>query len=320
MATENEGGDGGTGGGAGGVADLLGTPPAGGDGGAGGGDGGGGDGGAGGGDGGDGTADPAWYASLSAEGGDADNPSHRDWVKSAGIKDVDGLAKVARDNMRALRESGRIKVPGEGAKPEEIAEFNKAIGVPDDATGYSIAAPKGADGEDLPLDADLVGRLAESAFKHGAPKAVFEGIAGDFIQMQLDDAAKFDAEQKAAADALVKSWGAGATEKLAAIDRAAKALGITRDEMVAARNAWGAEALMNRLVKLGEGMAEDVMINGGQGKFGVSGAEAQAELTRLKADKEFTAKLMSGDVTAKARWDRLIGAVAAWEDAKAKAA
>jgi hypothetical protein len=228
--------------------------------------------------------------------------------------------KAYRSSEKAIHDSGRVKIPGDGSTPEEIAEFNKAIGVPDDAKGYVIAAPKDNDGNDIPLDGELLDGLAASAHKHGAPKAAFEGLVGDFIQMQLDASAKFDGEQKAAADAVVKSWGAQATEKLAAIDRAAQALGITRDEMVAARNAWGAEKLMNRLVKLGEGMAEDVMITGGKGRFGVSGAEAQAELSRLKGDAEFTAKLMKGDQAAKARWDRLISAVAEWEDAKARSA
>lgn len=268
----------------------------------------------------EGGADPDWWGTLSADAGEGDAASNRDWVKGAGIKDLDGLTKVARDNMRALRESGRVKVPGEGAKAEEIAEFRKAIGVPDDAKGYSITAPKDDAGNDIPLDTELLGRLSESALKHGASKAVFEGIVGDFIQDQLDQAAQHDAGERAAADKLVKSWGAQATEKLAAVDRAAAALGITRDEMVALRNAWGSEKALTRLVKLGEGMAEDVLIAGGKGRFGVSGAEAKAEIQRLMGDKDFQQKLMSGDAGAKARWDRLNEQQAAYETAQAAAA
>lgn len=316
MATENDG----AAGAAGGAADLLGGAAA--DAIAAGGAGGGDDAAAAAAAGGDidGAADPDWWGTLSAEGADADNPSNRDWVKGAGIKDLDGLAKVARDNQRALRESGRIKIPGEGATAEEVAAYHKAIGVPDDAKGYVIAAPKDADGNDLELDSALIDRLAESAHKRGAPKAMFEGLASDLIQAQLDQAAEIDAQHQAEAAALVKSWGANSKEKLAAVDRAASALGFTRDDMVAIRNALGSEKALNTFVKLGEGMAEDVLISGGRGKFGVSGAEAVAEIAKLKTDAEFQKKLMAGDSTAVARWDRLNDAQAAYEEAQRAAA
>lgn len=268
----------------------------------------------------DGAADPDWWGTLSAEGGDGDNPSNRDWIKANGVKDLDGLTKIARDNQRALRESGRIKIPGDGASAEEVAAFNKAIGVPDDAKGYVITAPKDADGNDLELDTALIDRMAESALKRGAPKAMFEGIVSDFIQAQLDDAAASDAQQRADAAAIVKSWGATSKEKLAAVDRAASALGFTSADMVAIRNALGSEKALNTFVKLGEGMAEDVLISGGRGKFGVSGAEAVAEIEKLKGDKEFQAKLMAGDSASVARWDRLNEASAAYQQAQLAAA
>lgn len=267
-----------------------------------------------------GAADPDWWGTLSAEGGDGDNPSNRDWIKANGVKDLDGLTKIARDNQRALRESGRVKIPGEGASAEEVAAYRKAIGVPDDVKGYVIAAPKDADGNDLELDTGLIDRLTESALKRGAPKEMFEGLAGDLIQAQLDQAAEIDAQHQADAAALVKSWGANSNEKLAAVDRAAAALGFTRADMVAIRNALGSEKALNTFVKLGEGMAEDVLISGGRGKFGVSGAEAVAEIAKLKSDTEFQKKLMAGDSAAVARWDRLNDAQAAYEEAQRAAA
>lgn len=268
----------------------------------------------------DGAADPDWYGSLSADAGEAETASHRDYIKGKGFKTVDDVVKAYRSAEKAIHDTGRVKIPGEGATPEELTAWRKATGVPDDAAGYTITAPKDADGNDIELDNDLLGGLTETAHKLGVPKPMLEGLVGDFIQSQLDQAAAHDSEQRAAGAAVLKEWGAGQAEKLAAVDRAASALGFTSQEMVAIRNAIGADKALKTFAKLGEGMSEDVLISGGRSKFGVSGAEAQAELTRLKADPEFTDKLMKGDVAAKARWDRLIGAVAAWEDAKAKAA
>jgi hypothetical protein len=267
----------------------------------------------------DGGVDPDWYGNLSADA-DGDKPSLRDWVKATGVKDLDALAKVARDNQAALRESGRIKIPGEGAKPEELAEFRKAIGVPEKAEEYTVAAPKDEAGNDIPLNDELIGRMAESALKHGAPKGVFEGIVSDFIQAQMDEAATADAEQQKIANDTVKAWGADKDAKLAAIDSAARALGLDRNKLVSLRNALGADFALNMMAKLGEGMAEDVMITGGKGRFGVSGAEAKQEIERLKTDPDFQKKLMSGDAAASARWNRLNEAEAAYVEAQRRAA
>jgi hypothetical protein len=299
-------------GGSGGMPDIpAGTSPQAGTGGEPGGDGG---------DAGGSGADPDWYNQLSAEGGDGDNPSIRDWVKATGVRDLDGLAKVARDNQKALRESGRIKVPGEGATPEEISAFNKAIGVPDAPTDYTFTAPKDADGNDLPLNAPLIERLQGAAHKAGLPKAGFEAVVQDFIQAQLDEQSTFDREQQSLAQGKVKEWGSEANAKLAAIDTAARALGLNSDQLVAMRNALGADFALDMMSKLGSGMSEDTMILGGRQRFGTSGQEAQAEMDRLKTDTDFQKKLMSGDTASTARWNRLQDAAAAWKAQQPEAA
>ncbi|MEQ1549534.1 MAG: hypothetical protein ABL918_12950 [Chakrabartia sp.] len=270
--------------------------------------------------GGDEGAEPDWYANLSADGGEADNPSNRDWIKGLGVKDIDGLAKIARDNQRALRESGRVKIPGADAKPEEVAEFRKALGVPDDAKGYAMPEITDESGNAIPLNTDLMNGVFEDAHAEGVPKAAMDGIAAKFVQRQLDMAADHDNQMRTAADKWVKDQGNQATEKLAAIDRAASALGVSRDEMIGLRNAWGAEKALSVMAKLGEGMAEDVMIGGGKGRFGISGAEAQAEMDKLKSNPEFYSKATQPGTAENARWNRLQNAAAAYADAQAKAA
>ena len=37
---------------------------------------------------------------------------------------------------------GMIRVPGDDAKPEDVAAFRKALGVPDDPTGYGLVKPE----------------------------------------------------------------------------------------------------------------------------------------------------------------------------------
>ena len=303
MAFEGDGAEGGAGdGGAagGGAADLFGAGAAGADAGGGAAAGGvAGDAGApGGGEG--GGADPDWFEKLSAEAGEGESASNRDWAKAKGVKDLDGLTKIARDTERALRENGRIKIPGENAKPEEVAAFKAAIGVPDKVEGYEVKGPEG-----VPLNAPLVNALRESALKHGAPKAAFEGLVGDFIKLQMDEAAAETAKQDQLAGEWIKQQGAKKDEQVAHIDTAARALGLSKQDMMGLRSGLGADRALTLLAKLGAGMAEDTMITGGKGRFGVTGAEAIAEIEKLKLDSDFQAKVMKPGSAERLRWDRL---------------
>jgi hypothetical protein len=81
----------------------------------------------------------------------------------------------------------------------------------------------------------------------------------------------------------------------------------------------GSKRTLELLQKLGAGLAEDTLLGGdGPRRFGITGAEAQAEIDKLIVDKEFGEKLMNKDPDAVARWDRLNAAVAAERDRKAR--
>ncbi|WP_404480036.1 hypothetical protein [Novosphingobium sp. BL-52-GroH] len=332
MGIESEGGAGG--GGFGGAADLLGgAAPAAGDSGGGGGagEGGGeGGGGTGGGDAGLG-ADPDWWGTLSAEA-EGEAAANRDYVKSKGWKSPDDAIKSYREAERALRDGGRIKVPGEGASAEEVSAFNKAIGVPENIEGYVLPDVKDADGNSIPLDDSLLGKLLPKALERGVPAAAMNGLVADFVQLQLDDVAQFDADAKKAAQAWVTAQGQQSTEKLAAIDAAGRALGFTSQDMVAIRNALaasngpeaGVAKALDAFTKLGQGMAEDTIITGGRGRFGVTGREAQGELDAMKAqagtDKAYGQKVQTPGTPENARWNRLQESAAEWQRQQDRAA
>jgi hypothetical protein len=326
MAFESEGGDGG------GAADLLGGAAGGDDGGAGGGADGGQGGGSGGGEGGgEGFQAPDWFEKLSAETGEGETASNRDWAQAAGVKDLDGLVKLARDNQRAARDKAGVKVPGEGAKPEEITAFRTAIGVPEKADGYKLPQiengkfdPSRAEGPDnlkhVPLDEAVIGRLRESAHAHGAPAAAFEGMVKDFVMLQLEEQAAATKAGDEEAAAKLKEWGGAKAENLANVDSAARALGLSRADMSGLRSALGAGRALDLLAKLGGGMSEDTLISGGRGRFGVSGAEAKAELDRMKADPELAKKILVAGTPERIRYDRLNAAAAEWQAAQDQAA
>jgi len=276
----------------------------------------------------DGGADPDWYAQLPSELGEGESASLRDRVKAAGVKDVTTLAKRFFDTQRALHDSGRIKVPGEGANAEEVATFRKAIGVPDDAKGYEMPVPKGADGQPLKgpdgepvkLNAPLLERLANVAHQAGVPKAAYDALVQDFVQGQLEELGASDAKAQADAKAKVAEWGREAPAKQQDVNRGLQALGLSRDEALAVRSALGAGRAMDIFQKLGSGLAEDVMMAGGGGgqRFGMSPSEAQAFIDGAKKDTTLGAKVMVPGSPEAARYNRAIEVVAAEQERQAR--
>lgn len=321
MALDDNGGGGAGGeGGFGGSADLLGggaqQPQGGADGDAGG-EGGGQEGGEGEQQPIGGGADPDWYSQLSGDA-EGESAAHRDFAKTKGWKTLDDVVKSYREAERAVRDSGRIKVPGEGASAEEVATFNKAIGVPDDVKGYALPDLKDADGNSVPLDQSLLGHLLPKALERGVPAAAMNGLIADYVQLQLDEVAQMDADQQKLAGEWLRKQGDQGNARMSAVDGAARALGLKSADIISIGNAIGRDRALEMFAKLGEGMAEDVLITGGKGRFGVTGREAQAELDKMKqsasSDAKLAAAINTPGTAENARWNRHLAEAAKWQE------
>lgn len=262
------------------------------------------------GDGAAGGADPDWFTQISAETPEGEAASLLDWVKSAGVKDLNGLAKVARDNQRALRESGRVKVPGEGATAEERSAFNKAIGVPETVEGYALAEVKDADGNAVPLNKPLLDRLAGKALEAGVPKPAYEALVNDFVAAQVEELAASNATHQAEAAAWANAQGPQKSEKLNAVNRGAEALGLSNEEVLSIREALGSRRTLDALSRLGAGISEDVLLAGdGRRQFMVNGDQAQAEINRMRTDPKIVAAISVKGSPENVKYERLLTAV-----------
>lgn len=266
-----------------------------------------------------GGADPDFYAFLPAEG-EGDEPSLRDWAKASDIKDIAGLAKIARDNMKALRESGRLKLPGEGASDAEMAAWRKAIGVPDEPKGYKLPLLKGEDGEPIELNTAKLNAIVAGAHKHGIPAAALEPLLQELVEADAVELASLESDIQARAEAHAKKWGPRQAENVAAVTRALEALGITRDEALAIRAAITPERALDVFAKLGNGLGEDTMVEGGERKqFGVSGAEAQKQLDAKMADRNWVDRAFVPGSAENAEYNRLQNAIGEAANRKAAA-
>ncbi len=313
-------GEGGNGGEAGTVDDILGGG-GGGDAGAGGGEGG--DAGAGGdgagGEGGDagaggGGADPDFYSALSQETGEGETASNLDYVKAKGFKDLDGLVKAYRSAEKGLHDSGRIKIPGEGASEAEVAEYRKAIGVPEKPTDYAVPEFKDAAGNPIELNTAMTERITVAAHKIGVPKAALEQLLEGEIKAQLEEHDAQVAELTKQANAHVQSWGADREAKMASVNAAAKALGLTKPDLANLRAALGPAKMLDMLAKAGENYNEDTLIEGDRKSFGMKPEEAQKELDAMKADKSISDKIVVRGTPEHQRFNRLLDIVASAAD------
>lgn len=196
---------------------------------AGGGDAGGGDAG-----GGDAAAQAAAAAAKAAGGAD---PAAADAAKTAGAGDksaapafdygkwADGLADEGKkdyakrfksvddliDGGLNLRKeiSGRIKVPGKDATPEDRAAFNKAIGADPAPENYKAALPEGYElGE---VQTALLGAMQKAAAAEGVPVPAFAEFTKTYFEMEAAVQAKVAEEvaqfQRDSTAAIKKEFG-----------------------------------------------------------------------------------------------------------------
>lgn len=249
-----------------------------------------------------GTAE--WQAGLS---GDPfkEGASHRDYAATKGWKDHNDIVQSYRELETSMRNGNRIAVPGENASAEERAAFHRAIGVPEDVAGYAIEAPTGADGQPVPLNTALMDRLAGKALEAGMPAAAFKSVVSDFVQAQIEEMAGLEAQRQAEANAWVKQQGANGDEALAAINRAATILGLSRTDLIGMRNVMGADKAMGMLSRIGFGAREDTFGGEGRTSFGLSGTEAKAQLATLRANPAWAKAAMQKGTPENLQYTRL---------------
>lgn len=260
-----------------------------------------------------GTAPPAggdvpadFLAMFPADTPEGETASLQDWIKATGIKDAATLAKVARDNQKALRESGRIKVPGEGATAQEIAEYRAAIGVPDAPTGYQVPEFKDAEGNAIPINTGLTERIFAKAHELGGPKGLIEQLVAAEIQTQIEEHDAAVKQLQAEANAHIAKWGPEKDAGIAQVNAALKELGFSREDVEHMRAMpGGVGKFLDAMRKVGSNFTEDTLIKGDRKTFGMTAEQAQQEIATMRADPAIAAKIMVPGSPERQRWERL---------------
>lgn len=129
------------------------------------------------------------------------------------FNDPGALFESFEETQAALRDSGRIKLPGKDATPEDVAAFNKSLGIPEKADDYKIKLPDGIaldDGDKAQLKA-ITEYLHKQGGMAGSPETV-QHAANLFMELREQAQAQLIAEAATFARnseaELRKEWGA----------------------------------------------------------------------------------------------------------------
>jgi len=232
---------------------------------------------------------------YTSEGGLAEN--YTDLLRENGMenltntvakyKNADGLLKGAANlvNFAGKKVEG-VLVPNEGSSPEEVAEYQKAIGVPESATAYELKPENLPEGMDW--DNELAGEWSNVFHEAGISQDQAQRISqaySDITSKQLEQAnqtlgANAEAEMAEQQSFMKKEWGANYDSNMVAAVDMAEVVGFDLDnqaDMQAVRNPKVLDLLLSKSQSLQEG----TLPRGG------NPANANYESPQAKADRIF---------------------------------
>lgn len=254
-------------------------------------------------------------ANAGAQGGGAPTvaflpnatPEDVAYVQSKGW---DKSQNPAADILQSYRNLEKLNGAVAGGKaiipPDDNADqaakdafFNK-LGRPEKVEGYEIKEPfKG-------MDETLGQGLTKLAHDIGLTKTQLQAVhkwnneATDNIAKKFEDDYKIENAQQV--EKLGKEWGAAYDQNLQVATEAAKAFGITPEQITQLQTIMGYDGVMRFMHNIGKGLGEGSFVTGGSSGGGRGGADnvmtpaqAQAELSRLGTDTAFTKAWMNKD-------------------------
>lgn len=222
-----------------------------------------------------------------------------------GPADVIGSYSNLEKLLGADKAGRGVVLPKDDATAEEWAAFHNRLGRPESADGYKLPVPDGDSGAFAKTAASWFHEAGLTAKQAEALASKWNEFTGTTAQAQQ---AEF--EQKAALDvqALQKEWGEQFEAQSELARRAIREAGLTKEEGQAIERALGVGKAAKVFAFLGKQFGEAPM-KGGEGepagRFGATPEDARARIASLKKDTGWTARYLSGDVEAKAEFERL---------------
>jgi hypothetical protein len=218
-----------------------------------------------------------------------------DWLEAKFWTDkgpnVEELAKSYEVAQRALgRKAQAVVPPTEKSTPEEVAEYRKAIGVPDSPEGYNLKPEQLPEG--VTWDDNVAKKAAELAHKHHIPAAAMQ----EFMKFDMERAAlmnqaashMIEAQLEAGRVELQKVWGDKMPEKIELARRAAVTAGVDPSSQ-----GFVDPQVVKAIVSLAEKISDDKLVAGDQ--TGISSTRARANDIMTNQSNPLYARYQSAD-------------------------
>ena len=235
------------------------------------------------------------------------NDDDRAFVETKGWKDNESVIKSYRniERLRGVSADKLTRIP-DWDNGEEVAEFQKKIGVPDGPEGYEPMTATSSAGE---LDVSELDTVAHSL---GLTPNQRKGLLSMAVDM-VDGANARQSEQVAATNEagmleLHREWGSAKAENEILAEKARSRFGINADAQTALQAGLGQAGAERLMARIGRALGEHK--GGGDNEDnappeGMTRRYAKEKLAALTKDKENFKKMQAGDVAAKKQWSDL---------------
>jgi hypothetical protein len=204
---------------------------------------------------------------------------------------VEALAKSYDVAQRALgRKAQAVVPPTEKSTPEEVAEYRKAIGVPESPEAYNLKPEQLPEG--VVWDENVAKRAAELAHKHHIPAAAMQ----EFMRFDMERAAlmnqaaaqMIETQLETGRAELQKVWGDKMPEKIELARRAAVTAGVDPTSQ-----GFVDPQVVKAIVNLAEKLSDDKLVAGDQ--TGASSTRARARDIMTNSANPLYARYQEGD-------------------------
>lgn len=195
-----------------------------------------------------------------------------------------------------------VTMPGEHATPEETAAYRKAIGVPDDPSGYHVTRPEAALGDEW-FDEAAQKQFLTEMHKLGTPPHVVQAILnwyGQYLSAQQTD---WRRESEAAHQELRRDWGPDYAANLGVANRAIQQYGGNELVDLFAGNGMGRHPLV---VKTFAQIGKDLMEAGAIPSTGLAHLTPDEAKERAKTLQVDLLKVPQGSDQARGIIDQII--------------
>lgn len=225
-----------------------------------------------------------WTSRLSEDLGDAR-------AGFAKFRSIDDLAKSYRGlEQRLGKSAGAAFVPGEGATPEEVSAYRRALGVPEQADGYQLRP------DDLPegfqWDDGQSAVAAQIAHKYNVPPAAMKELVNIQMQREMGRVAAMEGtiqEHLAAGERhLQETWGDKFSTNISRAQQMAQMVGIDPRS-----NGFTDPEVVKAFARFSELISDDKFVAPG-GTPALSSTESAKDIMTNKANP-FYEKYQNGD-------------------------